>query len=203
VTRLRPTPAFALAAILGLARPALAAAGNPKEAGGLLFVPILLALVAYPLGLAVHCLILAFAPRRGAGLVQKAEGHRTKTIILGVAHTAFLLLVAAALGQRAPGLSLLVLTLWAMLALVGLFGVARSIGARVLDVPSHGPGAPGGGAEVRALALGWFVVVAACAFPGLGWLLAAYWSVRATGAVVLTLFSVHDAPPPADLATLP
>lgn len=182
-------PVLALAAVLGLTTPALA---NPKEAGAALFVPVLLALVAYPLGLAVHCLILAFAPRRGVGLVHKVEAHRWKTIVLGLAHSGFLFLVFAAAAERAPGVALLVFSLWSMLALVGLYGVARSIGARVLDVPSlEGPG------ELKALAVGWFVIVFASAFPGLGWLLGTYWSIRGTGAVILTLFSVQEPALPA------
>lgn len=176
---------LALAAVLGLTPPALAA---PKDAGALLVVPLLMALVAYPLGLAVHCLILAFAPRRGAGLLHNVEAHRWKTLVLGLAHTAFLFLVFAAAAEHAPALAALVFALWSMLALVGTFGLARSIGARVLDVPAQGP------QELKALALGWFVLVFASAFPGLGWLLCAYWSIRATGVVILTLFSVPQAP---------
>lgn len=183
----RLIPLLALAAVLGLTTPALA---NPKEAGAALFLPVLLAVVAYPLGLAVHCLILAFAPRRGVSLVHKVEAHRWKTIILGLAHSGFLFLVLAAASEHAPAVAILVFSLWSMLALVGMFGLSRSIGARVLDIPSlEGPG------ELKALAVGWFVIVFASAFPGLGWLLWLYWSIRATGAVVLTLFSVQEPPP--------
>lgn len=183
----RLVPLFALATVLGLASPALA---NPKEAGALLFAPLFTAVLAYPLGLAVHCLIMAFAPRRGLNLVHKVEAHRWKTLILGAAHSAFLFLVFAAAAEHAPGLAALVFALWGMLALVGMYGLARSIGARVLDVPTHGQGQH----ELKALAIGWFVILFASAFPGLGWLLGTYWSIRATGAVVLTLFSVPDAP---------
>lgn len=176
---------LALAALLGLASPAHAA---PKDAGAVLVLPFLTAVVAYPLGLAVHCLILAFAPRRGAGLVHNVEAHRWKTLILGLAHTAFLLLICAAAAESAPGLAALVLSLWCMLALVGMFGLARSIGARVLDVPSQGS------RELKALAVGWFVLCFASAFPGLGWLLWTYWAIRATGGVILALFSVPPGP---------
>lgn len=177
--------AMALAAVLGLAAPAHAA---PKDAGAVLLVPLLAAVVSYPLGLAVHCLILAFAPRRGAGLVHNVEAHRWKTLVLGLAHSAFLFLVFAAAAEHAPALAALVFSLWCMLALVGMFGLARSIGARVLDLPAQGPH------ELRTLAIGWFVIVFASAFPGLGWLLCTYWAIRATGAVVLTLFSVPPGP---------
>lgn len=181
---------LALAALLGLASPAHAA---PKDAGALLVLPFATAVMAYPLGLAVHCLILAFAPRRGAGLVHGIEAHRWKTLVLGLAHTVFLLLICAAAGERAPALAALVLSLWCMLALVGTFGLARSIGARVLDVPSQGSH------ELRTLAVGWFVLCFVSAFPGLGWLLWIYWALRATGGVILALFSVPPGPnePPA------
>lgn len=174
-----------LAALLGLSTPAHAA---PKDAGAVLFVPFLAALLWYPLGLAVHCLILGYAPRRGAGLVHNVEAHRWKTLALGLAHTAFLFLVFAAAAEHAPALAALVFALWSMLALVGMFGLARSIGARVLDVPSQGP------QELKALAVGWFVLCFASAFPGLGWLLGTYWAIRATGGVILTLFSVPPGP---------
>ena len=65
MTRLLRLPTLTLALLLGLAAPALAA---PKdEVGALLFGPWLLALVAFPIGLALHLLILGYAPRRGAG----------------------------------------------------------------------------------------------------------------------------------------
>lgn len=174
-----------LAGVLGLAAPAHAA---PKDAGAVLLLPFATALVAYPLGLAVHCLILAFAPRRGAGLVHNVEAHRWKTLVLGLAHTAFLFLVFAAAAEHAPALAALVFSLWSMLALVGMFGLARSIGARVLDVPAQGAH------ELKGLAIGWFVIVFASAFPGLGWLLWTYWAIRATGGVILALFSVPPGP---------
>ena len=171
--------------LLGLASPALAA---PKdEVGALLFGPWFLAVVAYPVGLALHLLMLGFAPRRGAGLVHKVEAFRGRTLVLGAINTLFFFFVFAALGEHAPKLAALVATLWVMLALVGSHGLARSIGARVLDAP---PGTD----ELKALALGWFILCFASALPGLGWLLAIYWSIRATGGVVLTLFSVPDAP---------
>lgn len=177
--------ALTAALLLGLASPALAA---PKdEVGALLFGPWFLAVVAYPVGLALHLLMLGFAPRRGAGLVHKVEAFRGRTLVLGAINTLFFFFVFAALGEHAPKLAALVATLWVMLALVGSHGLARSIGARVLDAP---PGTD----ELKALALGWFILCFASALPGLGWLLAIYWSIRATGGVVLTLFSVPDAP---------
>lgn len=189
----RLVPLFALAVVLGLASPALA---SPKEAGALLLAPLFTAVLAYPLGLAVHCLIMAFAPRRGLNLVHQVEAHRWKTLILGAAHSAFLFLVFAAAAERAPGFAALVVALWTMLALVGMYGLARSIGARVLDLPSHERGQH----ELKALAIGWFVILFASAFPGLGWLLGTYWAIRATGAVILTLFSVPAAPAGDDLS---
>ncbi|MCO5165984.1 MAG: hypothetical protein M9894_06405 [Planctomycetes bacterium] len=193
---MKPAALAAAAALLASAAPALA--DEPGRDGGALLVgPFLAAVVTYPLGLAVHLLVLAFAPRRGAGLVEQAEAHRWKTLLLGAAHAAFLLLVLAAAAGRAPGLAALVVALWGLVVLVGLHGVARAIGARVLDES----GGAGGAHEVRALAVGWFVVVFASAFPGLGWLLFPYWALRATGAAVLAVFSPgaaapDDRPPP-------
>ncbi len=186
MTRPALVAVLALLSLLGLASPAHAA---PRDAGAVLVAPFFAALFAYPLGLAVHCLILAYAPRRGVGLVHNVEAHRWKTLVLGLAHTAFLLLVFAAAAEHAPALAALVLTLWCMLALVGTFGLARSIGARVL-----GANVGAGDDDLKALAVGWFVLVFASAFPGLGWLLWAYWAVRATGGVILTLFSVPPGP---------
>lgn len=183
--------------VLAAAAPALAGDGKKDEVGALLFGPWLLGLMAYPVGLALHCLILSHAPRRGAGLVHKVETYRGRTIALGLLNTLFLGLVFAATVHGAPALALLVACLWWTLALVGSHGVARSIGARILDEPADGKH------ELRGLAAGWFVMVFASALPGLGWLLALYWAVRSTGGVVLAAFSVPDdsvrplAPPPA------
>lgn len=181
MTRLLP-----LLLVLAAACPALAGDGKKDEVGALLFGPWLLGLVAFPVGLALHCLILAHAPRRGAGLVHKVETYRGRTIALGLLNTLFLGLVFIATAQAVPALGLLVGCLWWTLALVGSHGIARSIGARVLDEPTDGKH------EVRGLAVGWFVMVFASALPGLGWLLATYWSIRATGGVVLAAFSVPD-----------
>lgn len=171
----------ALLGVALLAGPALGAEPDRDGgAGALLVGPFLAAVVAYPLGLAVHCLVLAHAPRRGAGLVEQAEAHRWKSLLLGAAHAVFLLLALAAAGGRAPGLAALVASLWALAALVGAHGLARALGARVLDDRAS---------ELGALAVGWFVIVFASALPGLGWFLGVYWGLRATGAVVLALFA--------------
>ncbi|MBX3467726.1 MAG: hypothetical protein KF878_12645 [Planctomycetes bacterium] len=171
----------ALLGVALLAAPALGAEPDRDGgAGALLVGPFLAAVVAYPLGLAVHCLVLAHAPRRGAGLVEQAEAHRWKSLLLGAAHAVFLLLALAAAGGRAPGLAALVASLWALAALVGAHGLARALGARVLDDRAS---------ELGALAVGWFVIVFASALPGLGWFLGVYWGLRATGAAVLALFA--------------
>ena len=178
-------------------------AGKGDDAGAILLVPFVFAVFAYPVGLGLHGLILAYAPRRGRGLVSNLENHRAKTIILGILNTIFLLLVALTLKKAAPALAILAVLLGMTLAAVGSFGIARSLGARVLGRPlaSEGPG------DVKEVAVGWFVFLFALAIPGLGWLLGAYWGVRATGGVVLTLFKIpsgspDDDDPPGDLSEL-
>lgn len=177
-------------------------AGKGDDAGAVLLVPFLFAVFAYPVGLGLHGLILAYAPRRGRGLVTNLENHRPKTIILGILNTIFLLLVALTLKKAAPALAALAVLLGMTLAAVGSYGIARSLGARVLGRPlaTESPG------DVKELAVGWFVFLFALAIPGLGWLLAAYWGVRATGGVVLTLFKIPsgaaDDDQPGDLAEL-
>lgn len=179
---------LALLGVALLAAPALGAEPDRDGgAGALLVGPFLAAVVAYPLGLALHCLVLAHAPRRGAGLVEQAEAHRWKSLLLGAAHAVFLLLALAAAGGRAPGLAALIASLWALAALVGAHGLARALGARVLDVRASG--LDDRGSELGALAVGWFVIVFASALPGLGWFLGVYWGLRATGAAVLALFA--------------
>lgn len=167
-----------------------------EEAFGLFVIaPWVMAIIAFPVGLAAHCLILAHAPRRGLSLVH-LEAHRWKTLVLGGANTLFLLVVFAATAQHAQPIAALALFLWWALAFVGCHGIARAIGARVLGYDSH-PGAPG---DLRALAVGWFVITFAGALPGIGWLLGTYWCLRGTGSVILAVFSV---PEPSESPALP
>lgn len=174
--------------------------GKKAEEAFAVFVlaPWIVALVTFPVGLAAHCLILAHAPRRGLSLVHRVEAHRWKTLFLGGVNSLFLLVVFAATAQRAQPIAALAVFLWWALAFVGCHGIARAIGARVLGhEPGVHPGAPG---DLKALALGWFVIAFASALPGIGWLLGTYWCVRGTGGVILAVFSVPEpqelAPPP-------
>jgi hypothetical protein len=196
LTRLLPLLAF-LALLL---HPTAAFAGKGDDAAAGLLVPIFVAALTFPVGLALHYLIYAYAPRRGAGLVSSYRNHRVKTIVLGIANTIFLLLVALTLKKPAAPLAALAVLLGFALALVGSYGVACTLGSRILD--REGPG------DVKSIALGWFTAVFAFGIPGLGRLLWLYWAIRGTGAVVLTLFSIPaqpDADPddaPGDIADL-
>jgi hypothetical protein len=178
-------------------------AGKGDEVGAGLLIPIVVAFFAYPVGLAFHGLILAFAPRRGRGLVSNLEHHRGKTVVLGIMNTVFLVLFALTLKKGAPVLSVLAILLGFTLALVGSYGIARGLGARVLGRPI----ATDGSGELKEICVGWFVFVFALAIPGLGILLGVYWGVRATGGVVLTLFKIpagtdDDDDAPGDLSEL-
>lgn len=159
-----------------------------------LFGPGLLGLFAYPIGLAAHCLLLAWAPRRGWPLVHRLESHRWKTLLLGAANTVFLGIVFLATAQTVKALAILALVLWGALAFVGSHGLARALGGRVLG---HEPGmAPGPPGDLQALAVGWFVLVFGAAIPVLGLLLGLYWCLRGAGGVVLAVFSVPEPPAP-------
>jgi hypothetical protein len=184
--KLRPLLLGFAAALGVLAWTPPAYAGKGDEAAAVLFGPILLALLAYPVGLALHALILAFSPRRGRGLTHKLERHRGKTILLGVLNTFFLLLVAITLKKSAPAIGMLAVLLWLGLAFVGSHGIARGLGAKVLGarLASDGPD------DFKQTALGWFVLLFACAIPGLNLLLLPYWAIRATGGVVLAVLAV-------------
>lgn len=166
------------------------------EEGLFLFVigPGILALFTYPVGLAAHCLIMAHAPRRAAPLVHRLEAHRWKTLLLGLANSMFLGIVVAATQQHAKPIALLAGVLWWALAFVGTHGIARAIGARVLGHDPGLPPAPPG--DLKALAVGWFVVVFASAIPAIGPFLGLYWCLRGAGGVVLAVFSVPEPPAP-------
>lgn len=185
---LRPL-SLALAALALLAAPGTAWAAEGDRAGALLFGPALLALPVFAIGLAAHLLLVAVAPERGRSLVAQAERPRGRLLVLGLVDTLFLWFVALAIAKPAPAISGLVLLIWLGLAFVGSHGLARALGARVLGRDPRAP-AP---EDVRQLAVGWFVLTFAAALPLVGLLLAAYWSVRATGAVLLTLLV---GPPP-------
>ena len=166
-----------------LLAPSPAFADGKGDAGGLLLVgPLLLALVLFPVGLAVHGLLLTRLPRRGLGLVEK-ERQRVKTIVLGLLDTGFFWFVALAAAKPAPALAALSLLLWSGLALVGSYGLARALGARLLgsEQPSGAP------RDLLELALGWFVIVFATALPLVGPLLGLYWAIRGAGLTVLAL----------------
>lgn len=164
------------------------------EAALLLLGPAVLGLLfTFPVGLAAQCLILAHAPRRGLPLVHRLEAHRWKTLLLGLANTLFLGVVFLATQQHLKAIAVLALVLWWALAFVGCHGIARAIGARVLGHdPALPPGAP---ADLKALAVGWFVLVFASALPVIGPLvIGPYWCIRGAGGVILAVFSVPDAP---------
>lgn len=166
----------------------------------LVLLPALLATVAFPVGLAVHLLILGFAPQRGRGLARHLQGaRRGKTLVLGAGNTLFFFVVVTSLGQSSPPLSLLALLLWVMLALVGSHGIARTVGARVRGV-AEVEDEPEPGEDMKSVAVGWFVLCFGAAFPVLGLGLLVYWAVRATGGVMLTLFSVPEEPSPEQLS---
>jgi hypothetical protein len=160
-------------------------AGKGDEFAAAMFMPTLVAAVIYLPGLALHMLILAYAPRRGSSLVSKLQNHKVKTLILGVLNTLLLTLIAFTLAKPAPVASILAVVLWYTLAVIGSHGIARGLGRRILGREHTEP--PG---DLKEIALGWFVFLFALAIPGLGLILGFYWSVRATGGVVLTLFSI-------------
>lgn len=169
-------------------------ADKADEAALLLFGPAVLGLLfTFPVGLAAHCLILAHAPRRALPLVHRLEAHRWKTLLLGLANTLFLGVVFLATQQHLKAIAVLACVLWWALAFVGCHGIARAIGSRVLGHdPALPPGAP---ADLKALTVGWFVLVFASALPVIGPLLIGpYWCIRGAGGVILAVFSVPDAP---------
>ncbi|MBL4844361.1 MAG: hypothetical protein JKY65_02440 [Planctomycetes bacterium] len=182
----RGTLVAALAILLLLPGVALAG-GKGDAAGAILFGPLFLALLLLPTGCALHALILAHAPRRGQALVQAAERHRWKTILLGVLNTGFVMFLVAATSKGAPPLAMIGLLAWILLVLVGSHGLARSLGARALgrEQPSGPPG------DLAEVSLGWTILVFGAAIPFVGLFLGAYWCVRATGAGILALLAVE------------
>ena len=183
----------ALPALLALALllPSPAYAGHKGDVAGLIVLgPSLLALFLLPFGLAAQGLILAYAPRRGRGLVHAVERHRVKTVVLGLINTLFLAFFVGATAKPAPLLALIGLLVWLVLILVGSHGLARGVGARILG-RDEGSGPPGDALET---ALGFLTLLFACAIPLLGVFLATYWIVRATGGAVLSMLAVESAP---------
>lgn len=150
----------------------------------LVVLPGALVLFLCPVGLALQCLVLGYGPRRGAGLLAAQEG-RLKTAVLGVANTVFLLLVASAAEGRAPAIVGLAWGTWLCMAFLGLHGIARGIGERVLGRPP----VLAGNSPLKPLALGWCILVAASAMPIVGWCMGLYWLVRGSGSSVLALVS--------------
>lgn len=186
----RALPALLLLALL---LPSPAYAGNKGDVAGLIVLgPSLLALFLLPFGLAAQGLILAYAPRRGRGLVHAVERHRVKTVVLGLINTLFLTFFVAATAKPAPLLALIGLMVWLVLILVGSHGLARGVGARILGRDE----ASGPPSDALEAALGFGTLLFACAIPLLGVFLGTYWVVRATGGAVLSMLAVESAPDP-------
>lgn len=187
-----------LATVGLLTSPGVALAGKGEDAfGAIVVLPLLLALFLYPTGLALHALILALAPRRGAELVRQARGRPIRALLLGGVNVGALLALAALAGRKAWPVGVFALLLGLILAFVGSHGVARALGRRVL-----GPGGDGAaGADLKALATGWFVLVFGTAFPLFGWLLGGYFALRSVGALALALLGAPEpeGDPPGDL----
>ncbi|MCA8924602.1 MAG: hypothetical protein KDD82_22510 [Planctomycetes bacterium] len=155
----------------------------------LILLPGALVLFLCPVGLALQCLILGYGPQRGRGL-QLAQEGRGKTLVLGVANTGFLLLVAASAERKAPGLAGLAWAVWLSMAFVGLHGIARGIGERVLSLPA----VLSGSKPLKPLALGWCLLVAASAMPIVGWCMGIYWLIRGSGTAVVALLGRKPEP---------
>ena len=172
----KQSPAKTLAFIVSQ----LAAAGSACGA---------LVLFLCPVGLALQCLILGYGPQRGRGR-QLAQEGRGKTLVLGVANTGFLLLVAASAERKAPGLAGLAWAVWLSMAFVGLHGIARGIGERVLSLPA----VLSGSKPLKPLALGWCLLVAASAMPIVGWCMGIYWLIRGSGTAVVALLGRKPEP---------
>jgi hypothetical protein len=187
----RAIPGFVLLALL-LPLPVYAGAGKGDVAGAVLFGPLMAALFLLPLAVGVQGLVLAYAPRRGRGLLHATANHRAKTLALGLINSVFAFFFVAATGGPAPALALLGALTWLVLLLVGLHGIARPLGARVLgrDLPGGPP------ADVVETAVGLVVLLFACSVPILGLFLAAYWTLRATGGAILSLLAVESPPSP-------
>lgn len=189
--------ALALALLVALASPAFAddpqGPQKAKEAVGF----VLLCLTAFPLatfapGLAFHLVLRALAPRRTRLITSEVENHFFRTLAFGFVDALVLFFAFAATAKGAPPIAALVFLVAATLAFVGLHGIARSIGARVLG-PTDGPRS-----ELRELAVGWFVFCFVGWVPLFGWIYAFICIARSIGAVVLQAFvSSDDEAPPA------
>lgn len=182
---------LALLSTLAASQPALAK-GDGEQAFLIGVVGVgILALFAFLTGLAAHALILGHAPRRARGLVAAGgRRNRWKTLILGIVNTFALAVVFRWSEHRAPPLAVLTFATWCVAILVGGHGIARNVGRAALGVdPDEVLDAA---AELRGVALGWFVLCFASAIPLLGYALWFYWSVRSTGVVAYALLAPDE-----------
>lgn len=175
---------FALAALAP--RLALADEGEKNPAAFVLLSVTLVPLALVPLGLAFHLLLRALFPRRLRRVVHAIETRRMRAAAVGFLNALVLGLVVLGTGQKAPAIAHATLLALVTLSFVGLHGVARALGARALGATGAEPmGAAR--SELRELAVGWFVVSYVSCFPGLGWVLGAWWAVLGLGAFVVSL----------------
>jgi len=161
----------------------LAWAGGKKDAQLVVAFLTLIPLALIPLGLACHWLILSLAPQRSRDLAQDLEDHYWKTLLLGIANGGILFVLAGVAAKGAPPVAFLSSLLLTVMTLLGLHGVARNLGDRLLrQGPQSKPPHP-----MRALAAGWFVLAYVGCLPFIGWGLAFWWSARGIGGVVLQI----------------
>ncbi len=174
-------------AVLALTTPALA--GDAEKDKGFVGVCLLdmtvVPLALFLLGLAFHLFLRAFAPRTARILVLNADAGRAKTFILGLMNAVVLMLVGFVAAQHQAWLVWLVATfIFCGLAFVGSHGLASSIGSRITGSPT---------ADLKELALGWFVMSYVGCFPIVGWCLGFYWECRGIGAALIAFLTAERA----------
>lgn len=155
-------------------------AGGKDDARGFVISITLLPLALFPLGLAWNLLALMIAPIRSEDLALDINEHRWKTLFLGLANIVALLVLFGAFEKRVPLLAGLVFLTFISLALAGAHGAARAVGETLLERAGVISGSP-----LKALAIGWFVVVYVSCVPVIGWFIGAVWLLRGVGGVIL------------------
>jgi hypothetical protein len=158
---------------------------KPRESGfwGMaLYLHLAFVFILWPVGLAIHWLLMASFQGKTERLTAIFERSPWKSVLLGLVNLFVIVVIIGVFSEHVPPLGALFLAAGVIVLFIGLHGRSRALGRRILKASGH-EATPF--AETTA---GWTTVTFSSAFPLAGWLAFIYFTAGGLGALTLSLF---------------